>query len=104
MLLAITLMAVIILFTRLLPFLFFRTDKQPEIINYLERNIPPLIMVLLVLYCLKDVQWTSAPYGSLELVAITVVVTVHLWNRNALFSIVSGTAIYMFIIKVWSST
>jgi branched-subunit amino acid transport protein AzlD len=101
---AILLMAFIILFTRLLPFLFFRRKHPPEILSYLEQNIPPLIMLLLVLYCLKDVQWTSVPYGSPELGAIAIVIMVHLWKSNALLSILSGTVSYMFMIKVWAST
>ena len=101
---AIFLMAFIILFTRLLPFLFFRRKQPTAVLNYLEQNIPPLIMLILVLYCLKDVQWTSAPYGSPELGAIVIVIMVHLWRSNALLSILSGTASYMFMIKVWAST
>jgi len=97
-------MASIILFTRLLPFLFFRKKHPPEFLSYLEQSIPPLIMLLLVLYCLNDVQWTSAPYGSPELGAIALVIMVHLWRSNALLSILSGTASYMFMIKVWAST
>ena len=97
-------MAFIILFTRLLPFLFFRKKHPPEILSYLEQSIPPLIMLLLVLYCLKDVQWTSAPHGLPELGAIAIVIMVHLWRSNALLSILSGTASYMFMIKVWAST
>jgi branched-subunit amino acid transport protein AzlD len=97
-------MAFIILLTRILPFLFFRKKQPSGTLNYLERNIPPLIMLLLVLYCLKDVRWTSAPYGLVEFGAIAVVVIVHLWKRNALLSIVSGTVTYMFILKVLVST
>ena len=98
-LVSIFLMAAIIFLTRILPFLFFRKKQLPEILNYLEHNIPPLIMLLLVLYCLKDVRWTSAPYGLLEFGAILVVVIMHLWKSNALLSIVSGTAIYMFMLR-----
>jgi len=104
MLTAIFLIALIILFTRLLPFLFFRGRNPPEILNYLERNIPPLIMLLLVLYCLKDVHWASAPYGSPELGAVAVVIMMHLWRNNALLSIVSGTTAYMLIVKALTST
>jgi branched-subunit amino acid transport protein AzlD len=104
MLATIFLMALIILFTRLLPFLFFRGKDPPGILNYLERNIPPLIVLLLILYCLKDAHWVSAPYACPELGAIAVVIMMHLWRNNALLSIVSGTATYMFIIKALTST
>jgi len=98
--LSIFLMAVIILFTRALPFLFFRKKPPPGILNYLEQNIPPLIMVLLVMYCLKDVTWGQAPYGLPELVGIGVVALLHIWMNNALLSIVSGTIVYMVAIRI----
>ncbi len=103
-LVSIFLMAFIILLTRILPFLFFRKKHPSGMLNYLERNIPPLIMLLLVLYCLKDVRWASAPHGLFEFGAIAVVIIVHQWKSNALLSIVSGTATYMFMIKVLVST
>lgn len=99
MFLAIFLMAAIIFFTRVLPFLFFRTEKPPAIVNYLEQNFPPFIMLLLVLYCLKDVGWISAPYGLPELGSIAVVAMVHLWKNNALLSIGAGTIIYMVMVN-----
>jgi branched-subunit amino acid transport protein AzlD len=52
-------------------------------------------MLLLVLYCLKDVRWTSIPYGTPELAAIVIVAVAHVWRGNALLSIVSGTVAYM---------
>jgi branched-subunit amino acid transport protein AzlD len=101
---SIFIMTAVILLTRILPFLLLNNRKIPDILNYLERNIPPLIMLLLVFYCLKDVKWTSAPYGTLEFGAIAVVTTIHIWKRNALLSIVSGTGAYMLMIKTWVST
>jgi branched-subunit amino acid transport protein AzlD len=93
-------MAFIILFTRLLPFLFFRKKRAPDILNYLERNVPPLVMLVLVLYCLKDVKWDITPYGVPELIGIGTVVFFHVWFKNALISIVCGTALYMLLIRV----
>lgn len=52
-------------------------------------------MTLLVMYCLKGVQWTSGNHGLPELVSLAVVVSAHLLFKNALISIFSGTAIYM---------
>lgn len=102
-LVSIFLMAAIIFLTRVLPFLFFRKKELPSLLTYLEHNIPPLIMLLLVLYCLKDIRWVSAPSVFIEFAAITVVVLVHLWKKNALLSIVSGTSVYMFIHTVLAS-
>jgi branched-subunit amino acid transport protein AzlD len=97
--LSISLMAAVILFTRALPFLFLRKKQPPGILNYLEQNIPPLIMLLLVIYCIKDVKWDQSPYGLPELVGIGVVALLHIWKNNALLSIVSGTIVYMVAIR-----
>jgi branched-subunit amino acid transport protein AzlD len=98
--LSISLMAVVILFTRALPFLFFRRKHPPGILNYLEHNIPPLIMLLLVIYCIKDVKWGQAPYGFPELVGIGIVALLHIWMNNALLSIVIGTIVYMVSLRI----
>jgi branched-subunit amino acid transport protein AzlD len=95
---AIIFMAAIIFATRLLPFLFFTGSRPPQVLNYLEETVPPLIMCLLVLYCLKDVHWLLAPYGLPELAGIAVVVATHLWRGNALLSISAGTILYMALI------
>jgi branched-subunit amino acid transport protein AzlD len=98
---AILVMAAIICFTRLLPFLFFARRKPPALLSYLERSIPPLVMLLLVVYCLKDVRWASAPYGLPEIAGIALVVFLHLWRRNTLLSIAGGTVLYMIAIRMW---
>lgn len=97
---SIFLMAFIIFFTRILPFLFFRKKHPPVMLNYVEENVPPLIMVLLVMYCLKDVKWGLAPYGLPELIGIGMVAFIHWWRNNALLSIVSGTALYILALKI----
>ncbi len=97
-LMAVVVMAAIIFATRLLPFLFFTGKRPPEVLNYLEETVPPLIMCLLVLYCLKDVRWLAAPHGLPELAGVTVVVAMHLWRGNALLSISAGTILYMVLL------
>lgn len=100
LLIPVLVMAGILYCTRLLPFLFFREGQSPPVLTYLERSIPPLIMLLLVIYCLKGVEWRERPYGMPEMAAITVVVGMHLWRKNALLSIAAGTILYMLAIRV----
>ncbi len=99
-LITIGLIGAIIFFTRLLPFLFFKKKEPPALLTYLERNLPPLIMLLLVIYCLRDVKWLSMPYGMPEIFAIGVVTTLHLWKKNALLSIFIGTLVYMLVLRM----
>ena len=87
--------------TRWLPFLLFPENKTPpKVVQYLGRVLPPATMGLLVVYCLKGVQWTAAPHGAPELFAIAAVVLLHRWKGNVLVSIAGGTALYMALLRL----
>ena len=87
-------------FTRFLPFWLFPKGKPaPRIVAYLGKVLPCAVMGLLVVYCLKDVQPAAAPYGLPELIAGAIVVGLHLWKRNTLLSIVTGTVSYMLLLQ-----
>ena len=86
--------------TRALPFLFFGSRDPPAMLAVIEKNLPPMILLLLVIYCLKDVQWLAAPYGVPELFTIGVVAGLHFWKRNAMLSIFTGTALYMVLVQL----
>lgn len=87
--------------TRFLPFLVFPADRPaPKFITYLGKYLPPAIFGFLVIYCLKDVSLISGNYGLPELISITVVVFLHLWKRQMLFSIAGGTVIYMLLVQL----
>lgn len=70
-----------------------------SIILTIEKNLPPMILLLLVIYCLKDVQWIAAPYGIPELFSIGIVAGLHFWKRNAMLSIFIGTLLYMALVQ-----
>ena len=87
--------------TRWLPFLLFPESKQPpKVVLYLGKVLPPAMMGLLVVYCLKNVTWTAAPHGIPELLAILAVVLLHRWRGNVLLSIAGGTALYMALVQL----
>lgn len=87
--------------TRAIPFLIFRGNKEiPPVIRYLGRVLPPAVIGMLVVYCLKGVSVLAFPYGIPELMAVAVVVALHVWKRNNLLSIGVGTVLYMFLIQV----
>lgn len=90
-------MAVVTWLLRALPFLIFR-KKTPAYVLYLGEVLPPAIIGMLVIYCLREIQITSAPFGLPELIAGVCVVLLHWWRRNSLLSIVSGTVLYMLIL------
>lgn len=87
--------------TRAIPFLVFRSGKEiPEVVKYLGKVLPPAVIGMLVIYCLKKVSVVSFPFGLPELIAIAAVILLHVWKRNNLLSIGVGTVLYMFLIQV----
>lgn len=95
----IAVMSAVTVLLRALPFLVFR-KKVPAYVSYLGRVLPPAIIGMLVIYCLKDTVITAAPFGVPELIAGALVVILQAWKRNALLSILSGTAVYMLLIQL----
>ena len=57
-------------------------------------------MGMLVVYCMKDVAFLSAPYGLPELLCCALVVVLHIWKRNSLLSIGVGTVAYMLLVQL----
>ena len=87
--------------TRFLPFWLFPEKKQiPPVVTYLGAALPPAMMGLLVVYCLKSVDFSTAPHALPEVLAITAIIFLHTWKRNVLLSIAGGTAVYMTLLRM----
>ena len=84
---------------RFLPFLAFR-KHTPQYVSYLGRVLPPAIIGMLVIYCLKDITPAVHPFGIPELIAAACTAGLQAWRRNSLVSILAGTVIYMVLIRV----
>lgn len=88
------------LLIRFLPFLIFNGKREtPPYIIYLGKVLPYAIMGMLVIYCLRGISFTAAANFLPELIACAVVVLAHVWKRNTLLSIISGTACYMLLVQ-----
>ena len=92
-------MSVVTILLRALPFLVFRR-RTPKYISYLGRVLPAAIIGMLVVYCLKDISIHTRPFGIPELAAAALTVGAQIWKRNALISILAGTAVYMVLIQL----
>ncbi len=87
--------------TRLAPFALFSNGRPtPKSILYLGSVLPPTIMAILVVYCMRTVKVAAFPFGLPELIASVCVVALHLWRRNTLLSILAGTAVYMVLVQL----
>ncbi len=109
---AIAVMSLVTFLTRALPFLLFdRSDHPPKLVLYLGRVLPPTVIAMLIVYCLKDALLSlggnltsafSAPvlgHWLPALIALVVVVLLHCWKHNNLLSIFGGTILYMFLVQ-----
>jgi len=86
---------------RFMPFLIFGENrKTPELVAYLGKVLPFAIMGMLVVYCLKDVDLTAAPFGIPEAIGCAVVAALHVWKRSTLLSIGAGTLCYMLLVQL----
>ncbi len=84
--------------TRVLPFvLLYKVADHPMLI-FIGRYLPPVLMVLLVLYTFKDVGFYAGGWEP-ELLGILLVTALHLIFRQPLLSIVGGTALYMVLLQ-----
>lgn len=98
--LSITVMAVVTALLRFLPFMIFRSDKKtPDFISYLGKVLPYAIMGMLVVFCLKSVDFRGGVHGLPEIVSILVIVLVHWWKKNTILSILTGTICYVAIVN-----
>ena len=93
-------MAIVTFFTRALPFLLFdRGDHPPRIVLYLGKVLPPAIIAMLIIYCLKGVTFDT-PAGWLPtLLAGGTAVGLHVWKGNDLLSIFGATVLYMMLVQ-----
>lgn len=97
--LSIGVVAVVTGFTRALPYLIFGRRELPGMVSYLGKALPASIMVVLVLYCIRNAGFTVWPFGLAELISVALVALLQIWRKNTVLSIIAGTACYMILIR-----
>lgn len=99
-LIAICLAAIVTYITRLIPFILFGDKKRiPKIILYIEKFIPGMIMVILVMNSLKTISISNIPQSLALIISSICVALLHFYQKNALVSIFTGTILYMFLVQ-----
>lgn len=89
--------------TRFLPYALFSEGRPvPAVVEYLGHALPPAVFGLLVVYCLRNVAFTSGTFGIPELASLAVVAAVYAWRRDLMSPMVAGTAAYMLLIRLMS--
>ena len=93
------LIGLIVFCERLFPFAIFSKRKPGKLIHIFERYIPPIVMLGLLIYNLRDVRFSSLAQWIPQIAAITFTIVTYLWKKNSLLSIFGGTIIYMILIR-----
>ena len=99
----IAVIAVIALVTwglRAAPFMLFGSRPLPKTMRYLGKALPPAIMTVLVIYCLRNTVFDHFPFGIPELAACVLVTLLQILKKNMYLSIIAGTTCYMVLIRV----
>lgn len=97
---SIAVMAGVTFLTRALPFLLFdRGDHPPRLILYLGRVLPPAIIAMLIVYCLKGISFAAPALWAPPLIAGLTAVLLHIWKGNDLISIFGSTVLYMLLVQ-----
>lgn len=99
-LLLILVTALVTIGLRALPFAALgRGGQPPALVRRLGTRLPPAVMAILVVYCLRGMEF-SAPAGWMPAAAASLaVVALHLWRRSTLLSIAGGTVLYMLLLR-----
>ena len=84
---------------RAAPFVALTRLRDSQVVRYLGRTMPAGVMVVLVVYTLRD---TTTEFGSWvpASAALALTLGVHLAFRRAAISIVVGTAAFM-LLQAW---
>lgn len=84
---------------RFIPFAVFK-NKTPKIILYLSEVLPFAVMGMLIVYCVRNVEFFSGSYGIPEIICIALTALLYKWRHNTLLAIIAGTVSYMLLVQL----
>jgi branched-subunit amino acid transport protein AzlD len=95
-------MGAVIFFCRVFPFIFFRGGKTDgtcgnKFLQFVKITAPPIAMAVLCFNAIAAPIKESFPSALHVIPASLLTALLHLWKRNALLSIFSGTALFMLL-------
>lgn len=98
---AIVISTFITLFTRALPFIFFRSKRKVgPALTFIAKTLPIAVITILIVYSISHITFISINGWVKEVAGIIFVVALHLIKRNTLLSVLGGTLFYMLLIQL----
>ena len=100
-LLVLIILVVSTILCRSLPFLILRKyNGENEYLEYLGETLPQATIAMLVVYCLKNVNFSSPENFLPEIISSAIVVGLGLMKKSSTIVILAGTFSYMFLIRM----
>ena len=95
---------------RLLPFMLFIKKEPPAFFKFAGKYIPAIAIAVLCISCLRGKTTDKIFFASSDIagayspdsvaagfIAITACILLHLWKKNSMLSIFTGTILYMIL-------
>lgn len=82
---------------RAAPFAVLAPLRHSALLPYLNENMPVGIMTILVFYTVRHVPHSLAPVTLAIAAGLAVTAALHLWRRNAVISVLGGTAVHVML-------
>lgn len=92
--------AVIVFFERSLPWLVFAKKEMPPIIKKLSNVLPAALMIILVVYSLRELANANLHDGLALIIASVFTAVFHYFKKNQILSILLGTLVYMMLMAL----
>lgn len=84
---------------RAVPFAFLGRLRESELLPHLGAVMPVGIMAILVFYTLRHTPLSPSPALLAVAAGLAVTAALHLWRRNAVLSVLGGTAVHVAILS-----
>ncbi len=85
---------------RALPFTALARLRASAAVGYLGARMPLGVMVILLAYTLRSLPLADPVQALSDILALAATLGLHLWRRNAVLSILGGTAIHVALATV----
>ncbi len=97
---AIAVCSIVTILIRAIPFVIFGNKELPDTVTYLGKVLPGAIMIILIIFCLRNISFSSYPFGFPEIICIGICSLLQYRSNNSILSVIISTVLYMIIIRI----
>ncbi len=65
----------------------------------LGKLLPPAMIGMILVYCFKSIELSSAPFGLNELLGVAIVAALYLASKMGVIAVIGGTICYMALVQ-----